>query len=57
VCGPSFEYNDWINYIDRKGNFGKMKPFSNYTAGFVKLASAFGCLGVSIMIEAYLPRN
>ncbi len=57
VCGPSFEYKDWQDFLDRKGIYGKMKPFRNYPATFSRLLEGILCLVISIIIESYLPKD
>jgi hypothetical protein len=30
VIGPSFEYKDWEDFLNLRGDYGKMKQFTNY---------------------------
>jgi hypothetical protein len=34
VIGPSFEYKDWNDYLNVRGDFAKMRAFSNYFDAF-----------------------
>lgn len=34
VIGPSFEYKDWNDYLNVRGDYAKMRPFSNYFDAF-----------------------
>jgi hypothetical protein len=36
VIGPSFEFKDWNDFLNLKGDYGKMKPFSNYPRALIR---------------------
>ena len=36
VIGPSFEYKDWNNFLNLRGDYAKMKHFSNYPRAFIR---------------------
>lgn len=49
VIGPTFEYKDWDAFMDLRGDYAKMKPFSNYASAFMRFGHGLICVGVSMV--------
>lgn len=53
VIGPSFEYKDWDSFMDLKGDYAKMPPFSNYASAFIRFVHGLMCVGASIALSHF----
>jgi len=57
VIGPSFEFKDWDDFINLRGDYVKMRPFSNYPRAFIRYGQGLLCLVVSTICGIYFPPN
>lgn len=55
VIGPSFEYKDWDDFLNLRGDFNKMRPFSNYPGAIKRYVEGLLCFVVSSVFSIYFP--
>lgn len=48
VIGPSFEFKDWDNFMNLRGDYAKLRPFSNYLPAVARFGHGIGCVGIGI---------
>lgn len=57
VIGPSFEFADWLAFIRLKAPYDSYPRNYNVRRAFTRLISAFGCIGVSMVIKSFADLN
>lgn len=57
VIGPSFEFKDWDDFINLRGDYAKMRPFTNYLPALQRFGEALLCIVVSNVCFIYFPPN
>lgn len=57
VIGPSFEFKDFNNYLNNKGDYSKLTHFSNYPRAFLRYLQGLACFGVATVFGVYFPAS
>ncbi len=55
MIGPSFEYKDWEDFLNLKGDYAKLRPFSNYSKAITRYVQGLLCFAVSTAFSIYFP--
>ena len=53
MIGPSYEFKDWDDFINLRGDYAKMKPFTNYLLALRRFCEGLGCFVVSSLAYTY----
>ncbi len=57
IVGPPYEYRNWFEFISKKGQYAKMKAFTNYRTALTRLFQAFVCTAISQILNSYFPKE
>jgi hypothetical protein len=51
LCGPNFEYKDFVNFIELKENYSKIPPTISATT--IRMAHGFACLALHLILSEF----
>lgn len=57
IIGPSFEFKDWDDFLNNRGDYAKMAHFVNYPRAFIRYFQGILCFGVAAVCGVYFPPN